>query len=78
MGLVTANIQPIELDEARSVPSASGTQTIAVIEADGFGQHKQPPEIDRSNWRADPALSSSVAIKPAVRVHAERVEKVAG
>ena len=30
MGPVTANIQPTEPGEARSVPSASGTQSIAV------------------------------------------------
>jgi nitrogen regulatory protein PII len=78
MGLVTANIQPIELDEARSVPSASGAQASAVIEADGFGQHKQYPEIDRGTRRADAALLSPVAIKSAVRVHAEGTEKGAG
>ena len=55
MGPVTANIQPIELDERRSVPSASGMQATAVIEVEGFGRHKQPPEIDRSTRRADPA-----------------------
>jgi nitrogen regulatory protein PII len=78
MGPVTANIQPIELDAARSVPSAFGMQAIAVIELDGFGRHKQHPEIDRGTRRADPALSWSVAIKLAVRVRAERMGKVAG
>jgi hypothetical protein len=33
MGLVTANIQPIEPGEARRVPSASGAPAIAVIES---------------------------------------------
>jgi len=78
MGLVTANIQPIELDEARRAPSASGTQAIAMIEVDGFGRHQQHPKIDRGTRRADPALSSPVASKAATRVHAEGTEKVAG
>ncbi len=63
MGLVTANIQPVVPDEVHGVPSALGmqavaVQTITVIEADGFGRHKQHPEIDRGAWRADLALSS--------------------
>jgi hypothetical protein len=74
MGLVTANIQPIEFDEACSAPSAFGMQAIAAIEVDGF----EHPEIDRGPRRADPPPSSSVAIKRAVRVHAERMGKVAG
>jgi nitrogen regulatory protein PII len=78
MGPVTANIQPIELDEPRSVPSASGMQATAVIEVDGFGRHKQHPEIDRATRRADPALSSLVAIRLAIHVHAEGTEKLAG
>ena len=77
MGLVTANIQPIEFDAARTVPSAA-TQAIAVIEADGFGRNKHPPG-NRSRYPAcGSRLSSPVAIKPAVHVHAEGTEKVAG
>jgi nitrogen regulatory protein PII len=78
MGLVTANIQPIELDERRSVPSVSGMQATAVIEVDGFGRHKQHPEIHRATRRADPALLSLVAIRVAIHVHAEGTEKLAG
>ncbi|WP_213769973.1 hypothetical protein [Bradyrhizobium sp. dw_78] len=58
MGLVTANIQPVVPDEVHGVPSALGmqavaVQTITVIEADGFGRHKQHPEIDCGAWHAD-------------------------
>jgi hypothetical protein len=77
MGPVTANIQPIEFDEARTVPSASGRQAIAVIEADGFGRHKPPG--NQSRYPACGSRSSSpVAIKPAVHFHAEATEQVAG
>jgi hypothetical protein len=66
MGLVTANIQPIEPGEARSVPSASGAPAIAVIEVDGFGRHNTRKLIAAPGVQA-PALSSPVAIKLAMR-----------
>jgi hypothetical protein len=45
---------PISSRSSSTVLSA-GTQAIAVIEADGCGRHKHPPEIDRGTQRADPA-----------------------